>query len=221
MKLDFTKAVEAKESGRFLSPGIKNATFQGVEFSIVTGKDGQNYQTMLLKLDVDGYGLYTQNFFEPKTDERKDNAWGGKNASPADDFLILVRELLQALDADIFEKLNNGTITIKGKGKLNGTFKELVLAMIELTAPYIDTDVEVKFLPQNTGFAAIPTFIAKITRNNELAIRTWVIGHDLTLDDREKKQIEAAANARPTNMANNNLVQDMKDDLEGDDDMPF
>lgn len=74
MKLDFTNAVKAKETGKFLSPGIKEATFEGIEFANVKGKDGQDYQTMVLKLTIDGYGAYTQNFFEPKSEERKDNA---------------------------------------------------------------------------------------------------------------------------------------------------
>ena len=220
MKLDFAKAVEAKETGRFLSPGIKNATFEGIEFSKVTGKDGQDYQTLLLKLDIEGYGSYTQNFFEPKTDERKDNAWGGKNASPGDDFLILVREILQALSPDTMEQIADGTLKLRGKGKFDGTFRELVLAMIEVTAPFVGQEVQVKILPQNNGFSAIPTFIARITKNGELAIGTWVIGHDLTLDDKEKKRIETAANAKPTNMATNNVVADMKEDLDNDD-LPF
>lgn len=221
MKLDFTNAVKAKETGKFLSPGIKEATFEGIEFANVKGKDGQDYQTMVLKLTIDGYGAYTQNFFEPKSEERKDNAWGGKNASPADDFLILIREILQALNPDVLEQISDGTLQLRGKGKFNGTFRELVLAMIEITASCVGEKVEIKLLPQNNGFASIPTFVAKITRNNELAINTWVIGHDLTLSESEKRRIDTAAQARPTNMATTNVVNDMKDDLDSDSDLPF
>ena len=62
---------------------------------------------------------------------------------------------------------------------------------------------------------------ANKSKAGELAINTWVIGHDLTLNDYEKKKIETAANARPTNMANPGIVQDMKDDLDSDSDLPF
>lgn len=223
MKFNIGDALGAKETGKFLSPGIKDAVFEGIEFETGTGKDGNPYQAMLFKVTVEGYGLYTQKFFEPKDDERKDNPWGGKNASPADNFMILIREILETLNPEIMEQLGDGTLKLRGKGKFNGTFRELVLAMIEVTAPFVGEKLQIKVLPQNNGFSSIPIFIARITRNNELAIGSWVIGHDLTLDDREKKLIDNAANARPTNMAANAAVNDMKADLAADDDsdLPF
>lgn len=223
MKFDITGAVNAKETGKFLSAGIKNATFEGIDFENKEGKDGNPYQAMIVKFNIDGYGEYTQKFFEPKSDERKDNAWGGKNASQADDFLILIREILQALSPELLEEVGSGEIKLRGKGNFNGNFKQIVLAMIEVTAGYKGQELQIKLLPQSNGYAAMPTFIAKITKNGELAIGTWVIGHDLTLNDFEKKKIDAAINARPTNMANNTIVQDMKDDLDSDDDsdLPF
>ena len=135
--------------------------------------------------------------------------------------MILVREILETLNPEIMEQLGDGTLKLRGKGKFNGTFRELVLAMIEVTAPFVGEKLQIKALPQNNGFSSIPIFIARITRNNELALGCWVIGHDLTLDDREKKLIDNAANARPTNMAANAAVNDMKADLAADDDLPF
>lgn len=71
MNFDFSGAVKAKESGNFLSAGIKDATFQGVELSKVTSQKTQEvFLTLALKLDIEGYGEYTQNFFEPQSDER-------------------------------------------------------------------------------------------------------------------------------------------------------
>lgn len=223
MKFNIGDALGAKETGKFLSPGIKDAVFEGLEFETGTGKDGNSYQAMLFKVTVEGYGLYTQKFFEPKDDERKDNPWGGKNASPADNFMILIREILETLNPEIMEQLSDGTLKLRGKGKFNGTFRELILAMIEVTAPFVGEKIQIKVLPQSNGFSAIPVFIARITRTNELAIGSWVIGHELTLDDREKKLIDNASNARPTNMATNAAVADMKADLAADDDsdLPF
>lgn len=73
MNFDFSGAVKAKDGGNYLSPGIKDATFKGIEFAKVTSqKSGDVFNTMSLKLDIDGYGEYTQNFFEPQSDERQE-----------------------------------------------------------------------------------------------------------------------------------------------------
>lgn len=173
MKFDIAGAVNAKETGKFLSAGIKNATFEGIEFENgESKKDGTPYQAMVVKFNIEGYGEYTQKFFEPKSDERKDNAWNGKNASPADDFLILIREILQALSTELLEEVGSGEVKLRGKGNFNGNFKQIVLAMMEVTAGYKGQDLQIKLLPQNNGYAAIPTFVAKITKNGELAIGT-------------------------------------------------
>ena len=73
MKFDFGAAVEAKAAGNRMTPGIKNAKFMGVTFANVTSQTtGDAYKTMALKLDVEGFGEYTQNFFEPQSSERSE-----------------------------------------------------------------------------------------------------------------------------------------------------
>ena len=139
------------------------------------------------------------------------NPWGGKNASAQDNFLILVREILETINADALEDLVG----------FEGSFKELVAFLYKKTKDFVGKKFQIKLLPQKNGYAAIPIFIARITNNDKLAIGSWVIGQDLTLDDREKKLIDNAATAKPTNMATTNVVDSMKEDLDLDSDLPF
>lgn len=223
MNFDFSGAVKAKESGNFLSAGIKDATFKGVELGKVTSQKTQEvFSTLSLKLDIAGYGEYTQNFFEPQSDKRPEMQWG-VTASPLDHFLITVREIIEAVNPQTIKDIDEGNI------KLAGTFTQVVNTIKKLTDPFIGTEVQVKFIPQNNGFVSMPSFTARITKNGDLGIATRIIGHDLTMTAQELKRIEAAKNAAPTNMASKvdvaNVLSDMdksiNEDSGDDNDLPF
>ena len=192
-----------KESGKFLQPGIYNAKFISVELSDLNSqKTGQNYKTMKLTLDIDGYGEFTHNFFEPTSAERSANTFG-ENPSQVEHFLIAVRQIVDALDPKIGEDMDNDNITVNGKHvkKDDLSFEQLVKLIAILTKPYSGAEVEIKLVPQSNGFAAIPGFPAKINRTGALGIATRFIGHGLVMNQSEQKKIEAAKNAQPTNMA--------------------
>ena len=192
-----------KESGKFLQPGIYNAKFISVELSDLNSqKTGQNYKTMKLTLDIDGYGEFTHNFFEPTSAERSANQFG-ENPSQVEHFLIAVRQIVDALDPKIGEDMDNDNITVNGKHvkKDDLSFEQLVKLIAILTKPYSGAEVEIKLVPQSNGFAAIPGFPAKINRTGALGISTRFIGHGLVMNQSEQKKIEAAKNAQPTNMA--------------------
>jgi len=221
MNYNFNDALKAKDSGNFLSPGIKNATFKGVELGKVTSqKNGNTYKTLSLKLDIEGYGEYTQNFFEPESSERTEGQYG-PNASQLDHFLIIVREILEAVNPKIIEDIDSG------KEELTGTFNKVVNTVKDLTDPFVGkVQVQVKLIPQNNGFASMPSYPARIDRNGNLAISTRIIGHNLTLTPRELKQIEASKNAKPTNMASKVDVKDTLEEMDKnidaeEDDLPF
>lgn len=200
------------EGGKFLSAGIHNAKFNGLALSEVTSqKDGTVYNTMQLTLDVEGYGDFVQNFFDPSkrngvddpTCMERTQSTYGENPSRVEHFMVALRQILDALDPKIGEDIDNKNVVINGK-KINTddlNFDQLVKLCAILTKPYIGAEVEVKLIPQNNGFNSIPSFPAKINRAGALGIATRFIGHDLTLSQREQKMIEQAQNNRPTNMA--------------------
>ena len=219
MNFSFSQTKGATEGGKFLGAGIHKAQFSGIEYDTVNTKNGEA-NVMVLKLDVDGYGEFKHNFFEPQSDERQEMQWG-LSASQVDHYLISVRQILEALNPQLVKDLDEGKIT------LEGSFAKIVKTIKKLTDEFIGDEVEVKLLPQNNGFNSIPTFVAGISKNGNLTIRTRFIGHDLTLNDRELKMIEAAKEAKPTDMkakdtsVADKLHEDLGEDENDDNDLPF
>lgn len=220
MNFDMSATTGVKESGKFLAPGIHKAKFNGLTLDTITSqKDGNTYKVMSLNLDVDGYGDYTQNFFEPRSAERTQSQFG-ENPSPVEHFMIALRQIFDAVNPAIGEGIDNGTT------KITGDFSAIVKTAMKLTAPSIGTEVEIKLVPQSNGFAAMPGFPAKINRVGALGIATRIIGHNLVMSQSEQRKIDAANNARPTNMASNDTsIEGLSDALgledKDDSDLPF
>lgn len=219
-----TGAVESK--GGALTSGIHKATFKGIKKDTLTSQNGDVFNVMTLLLDIEGYGEFKHNFFEPKSNERKESQWG-LNASQLDHFMISVRQIIDALDPEIGKKIDSGEL------KLGGTFAQLVNGVAKEIEGFIGTEVEIKLIPNN-GFNSIPGFPAKINRNGTLGISTRFIGHDLVLTTKEQKLINDVQKAKPTNMANikndnSDLLDGLVDELNVDgstdsddsDDLPF
>lgn len=222
MNFNLSATTGAKETtGSALSAGIHKAIFKGITKDTITGKDGTDYNVMTLKLDIEGHGDFTHNFFEPTKSERTQSQYG-ENPSQVEHFLIAVRQILDALNPEIGKGIDDGSI------KIGGNFVQIVKAIKGHTDEYIDNVVQIKLLPQSNGYAAIPGFPARITKAGALGIATRFIAADgLVLTPNELKKIEAAKNAKPTNMASNkatnDLLEGMSSDLDNDEDsdLPF
>ena len=220
MNFNLNATTGAKEAGSVLSAGIHNATFKGISKDSINSKDGNVYDVMTLTLDVEGYGEFKHNFFEPTSSDRTTSQFG-ENPSQIEHFLIAVRQIVDALDSKIGAGIDDGSITI------SGTFSQVVNKIKTLTAPYVGNSVQIKLLPGKNGFAALPGFPARITKTGVLGIATrFIAKENLVLTDYEKKKIDAARNATPTNMAansaTNDLLDGMKSQMDDDlDDLPF
>ena len=199
---DLTATAGVKEAGKVLSAGIHNAKFIGVKLNTITSQsNGNTYNTMQLILDVEGYGEFTHNFFEPTSSDRTESTFG-QNPSPAEHFMVAIRQIVDALDPEIGKRIDTDTVEVKGKhvNIKNLNFGQLVKLIEILTEPYVGKEVEVKLIPQNNGFNTIPGFPARVTKTGALGISTRFIGHDLVLNQSEQKKIDAANSAVPTNM---------------------
>ena len=220
MNFNLSATTGAKEAGSVLSAGIHNATFKGITKDSINGKDGNVYDVMTLTLDVDGFGEFKHNFFEPTSSERTSSQFG-ENPSQKEHFIIAIRQIVDALDPKIGAGIDDGSITI------SGTFSQVVNKIKTLTTPYVGNSVQIKLLPGKNGFAALPGFPARITKTGVLGIATrFIAKENLVLTDYEKKKIDAAKNATPTNMAGNTTANDlldgMKSQMDDDlDDLPF
>ena len=136
MNFSFSQTKGATEGGKFLGAGIHKAKFNGIEYDTVNTKNGEA-NVMVLKLDVDGYGEFKHNFFEPQSDERQEMQWG-PSASQVDHFLISVRQILEALNPQLVKDLDEGKIT------LEGSFAKIVKTIKKLTDEFVGDEVEIK-----------------------------------------------------------------------------
>lgn len=225
MNFDMKATASMVEGGKSLTPGIHKAKFEGIDvdvFEIKNGpKAGTSSNVMNINLTIDEYGPYSQAFWEPTSNERSAGMYGD-NPSQVEQFMVLLRQIFDAVDPTIGEKIDSGEIT------LSGSFIQIVKAAKKLLLPKVGEEVEIKLIPDNKGYCHIPSFPAKCTKNGALGIQTRVIGHNLTLSSSEVKKIEAAKNAKPTDMATKKEAKELLDDLGMDmkpsnslDDLPF
>lgn len=212
---DMASTTGLKEAGNVLSAGIHDAKFKSIAFENFTAQNGTTHEVMNLTLDVEGHGEWVKRFFnpaikngqeDPTATQRTDGTFG-QNPSRVEQFMVSLRQIIDALDPEIGKKLDADDVTVNGKKipTKNLSFAQLVKLIGILTEPYAGTDVKIKLVPQGNGFNDFPGFPARINRAGMLGIASRFIANangpvTLVLSQSEQKKIEAAANSRPTNM---------------------
>lgn len=228
MNFNLGSVAGASEAPKMLAAGIHNATFQGVK-RVTREFSGKEKDVMEVSFDVEGYGSWSNTFFAPESSERSEGQYG-PNPSQLDHFLVAVKQILEALNPELGKAWDRGTPPIEGN-----TFTSLVSSIKKVTEPYIGKSVQIKVIPNNKGYAQMPQYPARIATSREGTIigvkyATLIIAaKDLTLLPKEVTKIEAAKNAKPTNMSapvKNDLLSGMSDlldegDKDDESDLPF
>ena len=199
---NLTDTTGLKDTSNYLKAGIHKAKFVSITPGTITSqKDGRVYNVMTLTVNIEGHGDWNHNFFEPDSNERTQGAFG-LNPSKVDHFMVSLRQIFDALDPAIGEAIDNNKVMVNGKVYPidNLDFDKLVKLAAYLTKDLSGKDVEIKLIPTSTGFNDLPGFPARINRAGLVGVATRFIGHDLTLSQSEQKKIDAALNARPTQM---------------------
>lgn len=226
---DMSAAFAAKAStSTRIEPGVHNASFVKIEHGTQNTQRGLS-EVLILTINVENHGEFSQKFFKPDSTERTDGMYG-PNPSPMEHFQIILREILEAVNPDFMKDIEAGNL------KLAGNFKQIVNAVAAYTAQFVGTEFKVKFLPNSNGdFSSLPSYPAAIARDGKtLRIANVFIGKNVTLSAAEERKIKAAAVAKPTEMAaskatsTEDLLGGMSTDLgitgdlpEGDDGLPF
>ncbi len=191
--------------GKQLSAGIKNAKFMGVEKGVLERKDGTgSMNIMIVTFNIEGFGDYKWNLFEPTDNKRKSNQFGGENPSQVEQFIISCRHLIDVCNPEVGEAIERGDSTLHAN-----SFKEFVDKMKEATSPYIGKSLQVKLLP-NGDYVNIPSYPCSINREGGTYLSTRFLGTSLTLTPKELERINNINNAKPTPMVSSD------DDLDGD-----
>lgn len=189
---DFSAALTAKASGNSaITAGIHDATLVSIDKSTITTKNGDS-DVMQVVFNIDGASNYTQNFFKPNSTERTKNNFGGDSPSQMEQFSIIVRQILEAVNPNFAEDVANGTL------KIAGNFSQIVNTVKTYCAKFPDATFKVKFIPAN-GFNNISSYPARIDRNGNLRF-DYIIGQNVTLTPAEVRKIKAAEAAQVTDM---------------------
>lgn len=175
-------------SGNFLRAGIHDVIFKGIDKA-----DGHNAIELRFEA-VNGSGIHNERIFEPRSEERTQSQYG-TNPSEAEQFMCKVKQVIDALDPELAHKIET-----EGDKFAAASFD----AFIALLKKYLDKKVgvqtQIKLVPTTGNFVGFPGFIARLSKDNVIYMTTKVIGENLVLTAKEKTAIDAAANAKPTDM---------------------
>lgn len=231
MEFNISSMKGATEVGSRIEAGIHNAKFISVNKDVLDTQNGKS-AVMSLKVDIEGYGEYTQNFFVPteKEDAKRTDGLYGPNPSRVEHFMLAVRQIIGATNPEVLDKIDKGEPIIINDEEvtLDGSFDQLIAGLKKIVSVGVGKATQVKLIPGKNGFVAMPTFCAKIDSRGNVRIQTRFIGDDLTLSSSEVKRIEAAKTAKPTNMTaitkTSDLLNSMKEEFSSKDeldDLPF
>ena len=204
-------------SNNFLRAGIHNVIFKGID-------KAEGFSAIELRFEaVDGSGVHNERIFEPSSEERTQSQYG-TNPSEAEQFMCKIKQVIDALDPELARKIET-----EGDKFAASNFDAFIVLLKKYLDKKVGTQTQIKLIPTSGNFVGFPGYIARLNKDGGIYMTTKVIGNDLVLTAKEKTAIDAAANAKPTDMRQRNdelddLRQDfaIKDNVAGEDEeMPF
>nr|DAE20049.1 MAG TPA: hypothetical protein [CrAss-like virus sp. ctYsL76] len=204
-------------SNNFLRAGIHNVIFKGID-------KAEGFSAIELRFEaVDGSGVHNERIFEPRSEERTQSQYG-TNPSEAEQFMCKIKQVIDALDPELARKIET-----EGDKFAASNFDAFIVLLKKYLDKKVGTQTQIKLIPTSGNFVGFPGYIARLNKDGGIYMTTKVIGNDLVLTAKEKTAIDAAANAKPTDMRQRNdelddLRQDfaIKDNVAGEDEeMPF
>lgn len=190
-------------SSNFLRAGIHDVIFKGID-----KVDGANALELRFEA-VDGSGIHNERIFEPRSEERVQYQWG-TSASEAEQFMCKIRQIIDALDPELAHKIET-----EGDKFAAANFEGFVILLKKYLDKKVGTQTQIKLLPTTGNFVGLPRFVASLSKDNVIYMNTKIIGNDLVLTAKEKKLIDDATNAKPTDMRQrgSNELDDLREDF--------
>lgn len=206
-------------SGNFLRAGIHDVIFKGIDKA-----DGFNAIELRFEA-VDGGGIHNERIFEPRSEERTQSQYG-TNPSESEQFMCKVKQVIDALDPELAHKIET-----EGDKFAAASFDAFIVLLKKYLDKKVGVQTQIKLVPTTGNFVGFPGFIARLSKDNAIYMTTKVIGENLVLTAKEKTAIDAAANAKPTDMRQRGSeLDDLRGDFGGepdadiakeDSDLPF
>jgi hypothetical protein len=211
------KDAKVSNTGNFLGAGIHTVTFRGIN-------KAEGFNALELHFEaVDGSGVHNERIFEPRSSERKESMYG-TNPSEAEQFLCKIKQVIEALDPELAQAIDKN-----GEKFAAADFDGFVALLKKYLDKSVGKQTQIKLVPTTGNYVGFPGFIASLSKDGNIYMKTKVIGDNLVLNARELKQIDEASKAKPTKMASamDDELSDLKEDLDStsskddDDDLPF
>lgn len=206
-------------SSNFLHAGIHNVVFKGLNKS-------DNFNAMEFHFEaVDGSGVHNERIFEPRSSERTQSQFG-TNPSEAEQFMCKIKQIIDALDPELARKIEDD----KDNKFTAANFDAFIVLLKKYLDKKVGVETQIKLVPTTGSYVGFPGFIARLSKDDVLYMTTKVIGTDLVLTAKEKAAIDAAANAKPTDMRRrNDELDDLRNEFaepasnveDDDSDLPF
>lgn len=201
-------------SNNFLHAGIHDVIFNGID-------KANGFNAVELRFEaIDGSGIHNERIFEPRSDERTQSQFG-INPSEAEQFMCKIKQVIDALDPDLARNIETN-----GDKFTASDFDGFINLLKKYLDKKVGTKTQIKLVPTKGTFVAFPGFVASINKEGVIYMTTKIIGDNLVLTPKEKNLIDSAANAKPTNMKQqDNELDDLREDFNvkvtDDDGLPF
>lgn len=191
---------------------INEVVLKGVELKTGTSKEGNNWKAIQFKFAGNG-GIFEPMIFCPKEDGGDVRPSGESNGrrwempSALEQLQFTIAHIVGTLVPSNFEKLQKISL------ELPAEFDKLVDTVKKALAPAFNKSTNIKLIGDNRGYAAIPNFININKDSGEAYISNNWIGDNLAFSAYEIKKMEAAKNAKPTEVS-----EAPADDIDSSDD---
>lgn len=213
------KGTQVATSTNYLKSGIHNVIFKGLDK--IEGSDSMEFRFE----SVDGTAIHNERVFSPRSSERTVSQYG-TNPSEFEQFMCKIKQIIAALNPELAKQIDE-----KGESFGAPDFTSFVKLLKKYLDSKVGTQTQIKLLPTTGSFVAFPAFPGRLSKEGDLYMTTKFIGEDLTLTAKETSLVEAAQNAKPTQMSKvNDELDAIKDDFavesnetseDTDDDLPF
>ena len=196
---------------------INEVVFKGVELKTGTTKEGSEWKAMQFKF-AGNNGIFEHMFFCPKEggDQRPTGETNGRKwemPSQIEQLAFAIAHVVGTLAPANYEKLKKVSLN------LPADFDKLVDTVKKALSPAVNKATNIKLIGDNRGYAAVPNFININKDSGDAYISNNWLGENLAFSAWEIKKMEAAKNAKPTEVKDD--VEEVSTDSADEDDLNF
>lgn len=202
--IDNTINIDSNSTPRLRVNEVHKVQLKEVEAQTLKGKDSKEYKVIYLKFQNDEGAIYEQRFFAPTATEATTIGAYGKQASDVTQFRYSIQHLIEGINPKLFQEIKEGK---KFEVK---TWDEMRSFVVKALTPGLNTNVYLKLLADNKGYATIPKYPVGMSKEGNPFMKTRFIASEtqqtekpILFTEKEKKDMETqakAATSKPTKM---------------------